>query len=127
MVERGLALSAVVIMPLAVRWLSVPNALALADRWPARNGARATPRALARRVERWLSHGRGPWASTCLTRSIVLYVMLRQHGYGPRLMVGVQGGEQAFTAHAWVTMDGVPVADMPDIAASYTQLLAHGA
>ena len=125
--ERAMALSAVVIMPLAIRWLSLPNALALCDRWPATARVKATPRALARRVDRWLAHGRGPWSSTCLSRSIVLYVMLRQHGYEPRLVVGIQGGEQAFAAHAWVTMGGIPVADTPESTATYTELLGHGA
>jgi hypothetical protein len=126
-IDRVLALSALMIMPLAIRWLSLPNVLALCDRWPAMVPVRATPRALARRVHRWLAHGRGPWSSTCLTRSIVLYVMLRQHRYEPRFVVGVQGAEQAFDAHAWVTVGGVPVADPPETAASYTQLVAHSA
>lgn len=126
-IERASALTAAVIMPLAIRWLSLPNALALGDRWPASVRARATPRALARRVDRWLAHGRGPWSSTCLTRSVVLYVMLRQHGYEPRFVVGVQGAQQSFDAHAWVTVAGIPVADTPDIAANYIQLLAHSA
>lgn len=127
MIERASALTVAVIMPLALRWIPLPNVLALGDRWPARARARATPGALARRVARWLAHGRGPWSSTCLTRSVVLYVMLRQHGYEPRFVMGVQGAEQSFDAHAWVTLHGVPVADMPDVAASYVQLLAHDA
>jgi hypothetical protein len=126
-VERALALAAVLIMPLALRWLSLPNVLALGDRWPAFAPGRATPHALARRVDRWLARGRGPWSSTCLTRSIVLYVMLRQHGYEPRVIVGVQGAQRAFEAHAWVTVDGIPVADAPEIAERFTQLLAHRA
>jgi hypothetical protein len=127
MMERGMALSIAVMMPLALRWLSLPNVLALCDRWPATARVKATPDALARRVSRWLFHGRGPWSSTCLTRSIVLYGMLRQHGYEPRFVVGVHGRERAFDAHAWVTLGGVPVADTPERAGSYTQLLAHGA
>ena len=126
-IDRALALGALLIMPLTIRWLSLRHVLALCDRWPAMVPMRATPRALARRVHRWLAHGRGPWSSTCLTRSVVLYVMLRQHGYEPRFLVGVQGTEQAFEAHAWVTVDGVPVADTPEIAASYSRLVAHGA
>jgi hypothetical protein len=57
----------------------------------------------------------------------VLYTMLRQHGYEPRFVVGVHGGEAELAAHAWVTVNGVPVADSPDVGASFTQLLAHGA
>jgi hypothetical protein len=114
-------------MPLALRWLSLPNVLALGDRWPAFAPRRANPRALAQRVDRWLARGRGLWSGTCLTRSIVLYVMLRQHGYEPRLIVGVHGAQRAFDAHAWVTVGGIPVADASEIAERFTQLLAHGA
>lgn len=126
-IERALALSVAVIMPVALRWLTLPDVLALCDRWPAMVSVKAPPRALARRVHRWLAHGRGPWSSTCLTRSVVLYAMLRQHGYEPRFVIGVNGAERAFEAHAWVTLSGMPVTDTPEIAASYTRLLTHGA
>ena len=126
--ERAFALGAAVLVPLSLRFFSVPNVLAFCDRWPVVVApAQATPRAIARRVHRWLARGRGPWASSCLTRSLVLYVMLRQHGYHPRFVVGVAGVEQQFHAHAWVTLAGVPVADVPDVIASYTRLVAHGA
>lgn len=125
--ERALAHGAALLVPLALRFLSLPNVLALCDRWPVVALNPATPRALARRVHRWLAYGRGPWASSCLTRSLVLYVMLRQHGYQPRFVVGVTGVEQQFDAHAWVTLAGIPVADTPDVIGDYTQLLAHGA
>jgi hypothetical protein len=49
------------------------------------------------------------------------------HGYEPRFVVGVQGAARAFGAHAWVTLGGIPVADKPEIADGYTQLLSHGA
>lgn len=125
--ERAHALGAALLVPLALHFLSLPNVLVLCDRWPVVALPRATPRALARRVHRWLAYGRGPWASSCLTRSLVLYVMLRQQGYQPRFVVGVAGVEQQFDAHAWITLAGMPVADAPDVIGDYTQLLAHGA
>ena len=125
--ERTLALGAAILVPLSLRWLSLSRVLAICDRWPVIAVSRATPGALARRVRRWLTHGRGPWKSSCLTRSLVLYVMLRQHSYEPRLVVGVAGAEKDFDAHAWVTLAGLPVADAPDIVGSYTQLLEHHA
>jgi hypothetical protein len=100
--------------------------LALCDRWPRSISSPLTPQALAHRVRRWLAAGRGPWASTCLTRSLILYVMLRQHGYEPRFCVGVAGARRAFDAHAWITLGGHPIAEPPDVPASYTPLLSHG-
>lgn len=125
--ERSVALAAALVLPLSLRFASLPSVLALCDRWPVIAPRRASPDTLAARVRRWLAYGRGPWTSSCLTRSLVLYAMLRQHGYRPRFLVGVNGPEKRFDAHAWVTVAGVPVTDAPDIAASYTPLLAHGA
>jgi len=125
--ERALALSAALLAPLALRFLSLPAVLTLCDRWPALSWPRYSPHALSGRVQRWLAYGRGPWLSSCLTRSVVLYVMLRQHGYRPRFFIGVSGEERAFGAHAWVTLGGAPVGDWPNVTSGYTHLLAHGA
>lgn len=126
-VERLFAMAATALVPLALRLLPLPAALALCDRWPRVGLARRTPVQLASRVRRWLAHGRGPWTSSCLTRSLVLYTMLRQHGYDPQFFVGVAGTARAFDAHAWVALGGAPVADLPDVSGAYTQLLSHRA
>ena len=125
MVERALALAATALIPLALVILPLRLVLAFCDRWPRAGLAPRTPVQLAQRVRRWLAHGRGPWASTCLTRSLVLYVLLRQHGYRPGFVVGVAGTSRAFDAHAWVTLDDGPVADPPDVDGAYTRLLSH--
>ncbi len=126
-IERSVALAAALVVPLSLRFLSLPNVLALCDRWPVTASHRATPYVLAARVHRWMAFGRGPWASSCLTRSLVLYAMLRQHGHRPSFHVGVSGLEKRFDAHAWITVAGVPVSDAPDVVASYTPLHAHSA
>jgi len=126
-IERGWALSAALLVPVALTVLPLPRTLALCDRWPGKTQAPHTPGSLARRVRRWLAHGRGPWTSSCLTRSLVLYAMLRQHGYAPRLCIGVAGPHTTFDAHAWVTLGGQPVADAIGVTAVYTPILSHGA
>lgn len=125
--ERLIALAAAFLLPVTLRLVSLPNVLALCDRWPAIATPRATPHALALRVRRWLAYGYGPWTSSCLTRSLVLYTMLRQHGYRPRFLLGVGGTEREFAAHAWVTLDGTPVADTPGCIIDYRHLLSHSA
>ena len=125
--ERLLALSAMVIIPLALRLLALRRTLALCDRWPGVTSSHASPFGLADRTQRWLSHGRGPWASSCLTRSVVLYTLLRSHGYTPCLHIGVAGEPARFLAHAWVTLQGQPVGERPVAVASYRKLVVHGA
>lgn len=125
--ERLLAGGATLLVPLALRLLPLATALALCDRWPRVAISPCTPVQLAGRARRWLAHGRGPWSSTCLTRSLVLYVMLRQHGHHPRFVLGVAGSQITFDAHAWVTLDGTPVAEPLNVSGAYTQLLSHSA
>lgn len=124
--ERAVALGAVVLIPLLLAVLPLPVVLAMCDRWPRMGGGNASPNGLADRARRWLARGRGPWASTCLTRSLVLYAMLRQHGHRPRLHVGVAGDARSFAAHAWVTLDGRPVEQPASVADNFTPLLVHG-
>jgi hypothetical protein len=123
--ERGGALAAVVLVPLLLALLPLPSALAVCDHWP-RIGGGATPDGLADRVRRWLAHGRGPWTSSCLTRSLVLYAMLRQHGHHPMLHVGVEGDAREFSAHAWVTLGGRPVEQPSTVGDRYRPLMVHG-
>jgi len=125
-IERAGAVAAVVIIPLLLALLPLPAVLAACDRWPRIGARRATPNGLADRVRRWLVHGRGPWASSCLTRSLVLYAMLRQHGHRPWLHVGVAGDARVFAAHAWVTVGGDPVEQPSTVGDHFRSLVVHG-
>lgn len=124
--ERAVALAAVLAIPLLLAILPLPAVLGICDRWPRIGLAGVTPNGLADRGRRWLAHGRGPWASSCLTRSLVLYAMLRQHGHRPQLHLGVDGDSRAFTAHAWVTLGGVPVEQPSTVGERYQPLMVHG-
>jgi hypothetical protein len=126
-IERLLALAATIAVPLVLKVRPLPVALAFCDRMPRAPYRRQTPQALAHRVHRWMSHGRGPWSSTCLTRSLVLYAMLRQHGYHPRFSVGVAGSARQFVAHAWVMLGDSPVMDRVSVERTYMSLVSHGA
>ena len=125
--ERLLAALATVLVPLALWLLPLRTVLAICDRWPVMHDRVHTPHTLAARVRRWLAHGRGPWAATCLTRSLVLYTMLRQHGYRPGFRIGVDGSPSRFSAHAWVTVAGIAIGEPADASASYSRLLSHSA
>jgi hypothetical protein len=123
--ERGYALAVVVLVPIALRVLPLRATLALCDRFPRLASAGASPLALTSRVHRWLSHGRGLWTSSCLTRAVVLYTMLRQHGHRPRLHIGVQGASTSFVAHSWVSLAGRPLGEDSGVSREYRELLEH--
>lgn len=127
MIERAFAVAAAVVVPIALRALPFRTTLALCDAWPRTPGAGASAGALARRVDRWLARGCAIWRPTCLTRTLVLYVMLRQHGHRPRLHIGTAGTALGFRAHAWVSLGGVPVAESDPFAGGYRELLTYGA
>jgi hypothetical protein len=125
-IERAQAVAAMVAVPLALRVLPFRATLALCDAWPRSPGARAGANALARRVDRWMALGRALWRPTCLTRTLVLYTMLRQHGHCPRLHIGTSGSAHHFHAHAWVSLGDRPVGDLDSSLADYYVLVAHG-
>jgi hypothetical protein len=126
-IERALAAAATIIVPVALRVLPFRATLALCDAWPRFRGRQARAEALARRVDRWMAHGRALWRPTCLTRTLVLYTMLRQHGHAPRLHLGTAGTAHRFRAHAWVSLGGAAVAEPPPSLGGYRELMVHGA
>jgi hypothetical protein len=125
-IERVVALLAILVIPLLLAAVPLTTVLAVCDHWPRVGAGRATPQGLADRVRRWLGHGRGPWTSSCLTRSLVLYALLRQHGYRPRLSLGVAGASADFTAHAWVSLGDAAIEEPSDVVQSYQPLMVHG-
>jgi hypothetical protein len=122
-----MALALTLVVPVALRLLPLRMTLGLCDAWPRSPGTRAGVSALARRVDRWMKWGRLVWRPTCLTRALVLYTMLRQHGYAPRLHIGTYGPWSHFTAHAWVSLGDDVVAEPGPSRADYRPLVAHGA
>ena len=74
-----------------------------------------------------MASGPALWRPTCLTRTLVLYTMLRQHGHRPRLHIGTSGPTHAFRAHAWVSLCGAPVGELGSSLEGYRELIAHDA
>ncbi len=60
-----------------------------------------------------------PLPSSCLTRSIVLWRLLRRRGVGAEIRIGVSREASALAAHAWIEVDGEPVSDAADVSARY--------
>jgi hypothetical protein len=81
--------------------------------------------AMAERRVRWLARlARAPrrlglpsipgWRDTCLSRACAATVALRTRGIPAALVLGVRTGDdpaREISAHAWVTLDGLPLTD----------------
>lgn len=53
-----------------------------------------------------------PWRSRCLEQSLALCFLLRRAGYDAAVRLGVR--PYPFAAHAWVELDGIPLAESPE-------------
>jgi hypothetical protein len=55
----------------------------------------------------------GPYRPRCLTRSLVLFRLLRQQGDPAELVLGLPAVARDHNAHAWVELDGGDVGPPP--------------
>ena len=55
----------------------------------------------------------------CLSRSLWLAHLLQRHGIACDLRIGVHKDSKAFTAHAWLEINGQPINDRPSVSSHY--------
>ena len=82
--------------------------------WLGRRSARKAPQdtwRYARRAGRLITYlGRnGPFRGNCLSRSLVLWYLLRRAGIQGELRIGVRREDGQFLAHAWVEYQDRPL------------------
>jgi hypothetical protein len=82
--------------------------------WLGRRSARKAPQdawRYARRAGRLVSYlgQNGPFPGNCLSRSLVLWYLLRRAGIQGELRIGVRREDGQFTAHAWVEYQDCPL------------------
>ncbi len=65
---------------------------------------------------------RRPFRFTCLPRSITTMVMLQRRGIAALVLIGIAGGAQTFSSHAWVQSGGRPVGEDANEIASLSVL-----
>lgn len=53
-----------------------------------------------------------PWRKTCLTRSVVLFHLLRRSGVPVELCIGVKREQDGMAAHAWLVREGAPYLEL---------------
>lgn len=58
---------------------------------------------------------RGAWKNTCLRQALAVQWWLYRHGLPARLHIGAQPGPAGLDAHAWVELDGVPLAQSREL------------
>jgi len=73
--------------------------------WNDATFARRAHRVSTRVFERW------PLRTYCLERSLVLVWLLRRHGVGGNLRIGVKREGSELLAHAWVELMGQPLGE----------------
>src|SRR5262245_50325727 len=62
----------------------------------------------------------------CLQRSLLLYRELSRAGADPSLVIGFEPNNHEVTGHAWIVIDGRPVAESPTLIARLTPTCAFG-
>lgn len=122
--QLRVVLSAIILLPLvrasvAVRGLKwTAGALTRCSPGPAQAAGADEARPIAEAVA--LVAGLPLVGGRCLPRSLVQWTLLRRRGIDALLVIGAAPPEaDTFSAHAWVEVDGVPVADAEDVRASF--------
>lgn len=59
--------------------------------------------------------------SRCMPRALMLYRMLSRRGLSPTVVFGVTGEGKSFDGHAWVLLDGEPLAENDDPRQKYVE------
>lgn len=88
------------------------------------------PAAATRIADHWtlaLSRVRAysPLPGNCLSRSLVLWWMLRRRGVPVTLHLGVSRRDAQLAAHAWVEQEGVVLNDTQDVRSRYAPLHSY--
>ena len=124
--ERALLLQAaffILLVRLALRFLSVERLQALACHWA---GRAAIPVISDRIVWAVEAAARHIPASTCLSKAVAAQALLARHGYTAQLMIGVVKDDACrLEAHAWITCQDRILIGGPETA-RYTPLLNLG-
>lgn len=127
--ERATLVRAWLLLPLTrayLRFGSVPEAQLWLERQLVRSkaGIGLAPERVA-----WLVGVASRWqpvAIRCLPRSLVLQQLLRRDAHDAALCFGVAREESNLMAHAWVEVDGVPLAEPESLTGRFAGLETGG-
>jgi hypothetical protein len=57
----------------------------------------------------------GPFKGNCLSRSLLMQMLLQNQGICSQMIIGVRFDDQQFKAHAWLERDGEPLNERSDV------------
>jgi len=70
----------------------------------------------------WVVDRRLHLPTTCLSRSLALWYLLRVQGVDSTIRIGVRAGGRPLDAHAWVELDGVVLNDLDDVGVRFSTI-----
>jgi hypothetical protein len=92
--------------------------------WPPGGDPVSDGRKAARMVDVAARYGLS--GGNCLSRSLVLFRLLRQMGMDADIRLAANLDGENFSAHAWVELDGVIINDRSDVDSSFSRFEARG-
>lgn len=126
--EQRLLLQARCWLPLMhgdVRWIGFKQLCRLLTRWSAQGTSlpqaeqgRLTISQGEQALHRAVQHGL--YSGNCLSRSLMLWWLLRRQGVDSALRIGVRTVDGQFQAHAWIEYQGQPLHEIQDVHQHYT-------
>ncbi len=78
--------------------------------------------AVVGRARYWIRYTKlhGPFRGNCLSRSLVLWWLLRRHGIETLFRIGIRKHAEEIQAHAWIEYQGRPVNAGPRVHQRYS-------
>jgi hypothetical protein len=114
------------VLPLLKRLVPAPRLARLMWRDPRSTGRDpALENEVVAIVDRVYAHGRIPRRHNCLERSLLAYRYLSEINAAPVLVIGLAKVRPA-RGHAWVLVDGEPIAEPEHALAEMTPILSFG-
>lgn len=119
--------AAIIRLAVGIRWRMATGAPEPIVRWTMAEPVPASLDAVgldrAARYVRWITRlVPTPSGGPCVPRSLILHRFALHLGQPSRLHWGVRRESGRVEGHMWMTLDGAPFREHPDVIASYTQL-----
>ena len=64
----------------------------------------------------------GPFKGNCLSRSVLMQLLLQNQGICSQMIIGVRFNDREFKAHAWLERDGKPLNESMDVRQRFSVL-----
>ena len=113
------------LLPAMIKLLPVPQVLSLIEPRKRRRDCSLTAHHLAQIAHSVSRRGPRLGVGECLTRSFVLYNLLRRFDYNPILLIGARFLKGNLECHSWIEIDGEPLCEFDNPHRKFKVLYAH--